>query len=46
MKECHSSVFEPRRSKISSSKQIVGECKYYSVPMVKSHTHSSKFRTV
>ena len=28
MKECRSSVYEPRRSKIGSSKEIVGKCKY------------------
>ena len=28
MNECRSWVYEPRRSKIGSSKQIVGECKY------------------
>ena len=27
--ECRSWVYEPRRSKIGSSKEIVGECKYY-----------------
>ena len=28
MNECHSSVYEPRCSKIGSSKEIVDECKY------------------
>ena len=28
MNECHSWVYEPSRSKIGSSKEIVGECKY------------------
>ena len=28
MNECHSWVYEPRRSKKGSSKEIVGECKY------------------
>ena len=27
MNECRSWVYEPRRSKIDSSKEIVGECK-------------------
>ena len=27
--ECHSWVYEPRRSEIGLSKEIVGECKYY-----------------
>ena len=26
--ECHSWVYEPRESKIGTSKDIVGECKY------------------
>ena len=29
--ECHSCVYEPHRSKIGSSKEIVGECKYYKI---------------
>ena len=29
--ECRSWVYEPRRSKIGSSKEIVGECKYYKI---------------
>ena len=28
MNECRSWVYEPRRSKIDSSKEIAGECKY------------------
>ena len=31
MNECHSSVYEPHRSKIGSSKKIVGERKYTSM---------------
>ena len=35
MNECRSWVYEPRRSKIGSSKEIVGECKYLSVTSLK-----------
>ena len=31
MNECRSWVYEPRRSKIGSSKEIVGECKYSAI---------------
>ena len=34
MKECRSSTYEPRWSKIGSSKEIADECKYYFINMV------------
>ena len=47
MNECHSSVYEPRRSKIGSSKEIVGECNLMSwLNLQDMLVHSQLNRTV
>ena len=39
MKECRLSVYEPRRSELDSSKEVVGECKYKALFIQQTFVH-------